>query len=376
MKLGLFQMPLHPADRPMRDTIAENSEKIIHADRLGFDEAWVGEHFSASTEPFCAPMMLMASLIHRTKSIVFGTGVVGLPNHHPAIVAAEAAMFDHLSGGRFVFGIGPAGLASDHELFGNSDPTIRNERMMESIDHILAIWGQDPPYDFKGKHWHIKITDSIVPELGVGYLGKPFQKPHPPIAMSAMSPYSGSVKVAAERGWSPISANFCPEWIVGSHFKKYAEGCRAVGREPDGHDWRVARNLVVAESDQEALDWVMDPKGSNYYYFHYLWEVLKRADYTAVMKSDPKMADADVTVEGMIESMVIYGSAKTVTEKLLGFRERVGPFSTLLMASMDGSDQNRAREWGTMERLAREVLPAMRRDIAGTAARKPREAAE
>lgn len=364
MKIGLFQMPLHPPHRPMHETIEEDADKIIHADKLGFHEAWVGEHFSATTEPLSSPMMFMASLLRQTKNIVFGTGVVSLPNHHPAIVAAEAAQFDHLSRGRFIFGIGPSGLASDHELFGNVDPVIRGERLMESIDTILKIWAQDPPYDIKGKHWHVKITDAIVPELGVGFLPKPYQKPHPPVAMSAMSPFSSSIKTAVVRGWSPISANFCPEYIVASHWTKYLEGAAEIGREPTGADWRVARNIIVAESDQQALDWAMDPKGSNYYYFKYLWEVLKRANYTSVMKSDPKTPDDAITVEDLVESMVIFGSSKTVAEKLLAFRDRVGPFGTLLMASMDGSGENRHREWETMRRLAAEVLPRLKGALA------------
>jgi alkanesulfonate monooxygenase SsuD/methylene tetrahydromethanopterin reductase-like flavin-dependent oxidoreductase (luciferase family) len=368
MKLGLFQMPLHPSQRSFQETLKEDADKIIYADELGFDEAWVGEHFSATTEPICSPMMFMASLISRTKNITFATGVVSLPNHHPAIVAAEAALFDHMSNGRFIFGIGPSGLASDHELFGNVDPKIRNERLMESIEMILQIWSQDPPYDIKGKHWHVKITDAIVPELGIGYMRKPLQKPYPLVAMSAMSPHSSSVKTAAERGWSPVSANFCPEYIVASHWTKYVEGCAVAGREPTGTDWRVARNMIVAESDQQALDWVMDPKGSNYYYFKYLWEVLRRANYTAVMKADPNMADDDVTVESMIESMVVFGSPRTVTEKILAMRERVGPFGALLMASMDGQGSNREREWQTMARLATEVLPNVRKALTSEAA--------
>lgn len=367
MRLGLFQMPLHPPQRPMHETIAEDRDKIIYADKLGFHEAWVGEHFSATTEPLSSPMMFMASLLSETKDIIFGTGVVALPNHHPAIVAAEAAQFDQLSRGRFIFGVGPSGLASDHELFGNTDPVIRNERMMESIDIILQIWSQDPPYDIKGKHWHIKITDAIIPELGVGYLPKTYQQPHPPVAMSAMSPYSSSIKTAVVRGWSPISANFCPEYVLASHWQKYLDGCKEIGREPTGGDWRVARNIIVAESDQQALDWAMDPKGSNYYYFKYLWEVLKRAKYTSVMKSDPKLADEEVTIEGLIADMVLFGSSATVAEKILDLRKRVGPFGTLLMASMDGSGINRSREWETLRRLATEVLPRVRAERTTTA---------
>jgi WD40 repeat protein len=104
-------------------------------------------------------------------------------------------------------------------------------------------------------------------------------------------------------------------------------------------------------------------KGGNYYYFRYLWEVLTRANYTVVMKDNPATPDESVTVESLIKSMVIYGSSKTVTEKLLAFRQRVGPFGTLLMSSMDGSGENRHREWETMRRLATEVLPVFRQAI-------------
>jgi alkanesulfonate monooxygenase SsuD/methylene tetrahydromethanopterin reductase-like flavin-dependent oxidoreductase (luciferase family) len=70
--------------------------------------------------------MFMASLLRQIRQIRSGTGVIGLPNHHPAIVTAEVVLFDHMSRGRLLFGIGPSGLSSDHEMFGNSDPVIPN----------------------------------------------------------------------------------------------------------------------------------------------------------------------------------------------------------------------------------------------------------
>lgn len=138
-------------------------------------------------------MMFMASLLAKTKNIVFGTGVVALPNQDPEIVAAEAEQFDHMSEGRFIFGIGPSGLSSGHEVFRNTDGKVRTEKLLESIDFITKIWRQDPPYDIQGKYWQVKITESTVPSLGIGYMQKPYQRPLPPIAMS---PFSGKVKAA------------------------------------------------------------------------------------------------------------------------------------------------------------------------------------
>ena len=146
MHLGLFMMPLHPPERPMHETLAEDTEKSLLADRLGFQEVWVGEHFSATSEPIASPLMFMAGLVHRT-SLNFGTGVINLPNHHPAIVAAEVAQFDHMAQGRLMMGIGAGGLSSDFELFGDIEPKERGKRMVESLETIQRIWAAEPPYD-------------------------------------------------------------------------------------------------------------------------------------------------------------------------------------------------------------------------------------
>ena len=97
MRLGLFMMPVHPPGRVLADTLAEDEEKALYADRLGFDELWLGEHFSAATEPIPSPLMFMAGLVPRARNLSFGTAVICLPNHHPVKVAAEVAQFDHMS---------------------------------------------------------------------------------------------------------------------------------------------------------------------------------------------------------------------------------------------------------------------------------------
>ncbi len=105
MKLGLFMMPLHDPKRNYTEILQQDREAILLAERLGYDEAWVGEHYSAATEPIPDPLQFMATLIPVTKSIKFGTSVLNLPQHHPAVVAGNCAMFDHLAAGRFIMGI-------------------------------------------------------------------------------------------------------------------------------------------------------------------------------------------------------------------------------------------------------------------------------
>ena len=141
-------MPLHPPGRSMQAYLAEDTEKAILLDTLGYDELWVGEHFTAGTEPYPSPLMFMANLLPRTERLTFATGVVNAPNRHPAHVAAEAAQFDHMSGGRFILGIGTGSLPTDAELFGvTADGAQKGRMLIEHIDMIERIWAQDPPYD-------------------------------------------------------------------------------------------------------------------------------------------------------------------------------------------------------------------------------------
>jgi alkanesulfonate monooxygenase SsuD/methylene tetrahydromethanopterin reductase-like flavin-dependent oxidoreductase (luciferase family) len=200
---------------------------------------WLGEHFSATTEPIPSPLMFMAGLVPRTKNLSFGTAVICLPNHHPVKVAAEVAQFDHMSRGRFMFGIGVGGLFSDFELFGNGDRKVRERKAMESIGMIERIWAQDPPYDLTGEFWNVQIKDAIIPELGIGYMPKPFRKSGPPISMSVASRNSPTARVAAQRGWGIISANNVPSDALGSHWDIYSKACDEAGKPALGANWRV-----------------------------------------------------------------------------------------------------------------------------------------
>ena len=92
MKLGTFMMPLHPPGRIATETLAEDREAILLADRLGYCEAFVGEHVTDLAENVTSCLMFLASLAHDTKQIVLGSGTINMPNTHPAAVAAEVAM--------------------------------------------------------------------------------------------------------------------------------------------------------------------------------------------------------------------------------------------------------------------------------------------
>lgn len=358
MKLGLFMMPLHKVGSlDYTAMYQQDLEAIVHADRLGYDEAWVGEHYTAKPEPITNPLQFMSALIPLTERIRFGTGVLALGHHHPAKVAGDVAMFDHMSRGRFILGIGPGGLGTDFELFGLEDPPLRGQRMLDCIELVEKIWASDPPYRIEGRFWTIKVDDARFPELEVGIIPKPYQKPFPPLTTSAMNVRSGMAKLAGERGWSLISANFNPVIHVAGHWERYCEGCEAAGRRPDRRLWRVARSILVTGSDAEAEDYLADPDNGLLDYFRYLRIQLSAGGMINIFKPDETMDDALIDDRFCVDAMVIAGSPKTVLDRLVDVVDQTGPFGTLLAAF---HHWDRAPLWRrSMALLAEEVAPAL-----------------
>ena len=367
VKLGLFTMPFHHPDRDYATILAEDQEAIVLADQLGFSEAYVGEHFTSWCERITSPLIFLASLIPRTKQIRFATGVINLPQIHPATVAAHVAMFDQLCHGRFIMGIGPGGLASDIEMFDVGQAELRPQMVLESIDTILELWAHDPPYEIDGKFWKISLTNHVYPEFKVGYVPRPYQQPHPPIALSLLTPNSNSAKTAGARGWIPVSGQFFHRRYLRGHWEKYAEGCEAAGRRPDPDVWRVSRSVLVTETDAEAEEYLADPtNGLSFYYrfFCFSFGQLRKALF--MLKADLEMPDEDVTVDTAKRALMIAGSPRRVLDQLVALRDETGHFGTLLMG---GHDWDRPALWRrSMELLANDVMPKFSQHAATTPA--------
>jgi alkanesulfonate monooxygenase SsuD/methylene tetrahydromethanopterin reductase-like flavin-dependent oxidoreductase (luciferase family) len=360
VKLGMFTMPFHHPEKDYTALLAEDQEAVILADRLGFSEAYVGEHFSSWSERITSPLIFLATVIPLTKQIRLGTGVLNLPQVHPGLVAAHAAMFDQLSGGRFIMGIGPGGLMSDLEMFEVGQAELRPQMVQESIDIVLRLWAHDPPYEIDGRFWKFALKDNIWPEFKVGYIPRPLQRPHPPIALSIITPNSSSAKVAGERGWIPVSGNFFHKRYLRGHWEKYVEGCEAVGRRPDPGVWRVSRSVLVTETDAQAEDYLADPdSGLSFYYKFFIHSFAQGRKALFMIKPDPDMPDAATTVDAVKRGMIIAGRPERVLEQLMALREEIGPFGTLLMA---GHDWDRPTLWKrSMELLATQVMPRFTR---------------
>jgi alkanesulfonate monooxygenase SsuD/methylene tetrahydromethanopterin reductase-like flavin-dependent oxidoreductase (luciferase family) len=371
MKLGFFTMPIHSLGKDWRQSLREDREAFLLADELGFVEGYVGEHSTDQAENITSCAMFIASLADATKRIKLGTGTVNMPNSHPGRIAAEIAMLDHMLDGRFLFGISPGGLLSDAEAFGNLDAN-RNEMFLEAINQVLAIWAGEPPYDLKGKYWTISTERTMMPEIGQGFLPKPLQRPHPPIVVTAVAPFSKGVTEAAARGWEPISANFLmPVWVK-SHWPKYVEGCERAGRPADPANWRVAKSVFVADDDRTAAAYANTANSPYRYYYNSLVTKLKKNGRAELFKTSRDMPDEAVTTDMVCDKLVIHGSPEKVADQILAFRDEVGDFGTLLYAGKDWLDRDLGRR--SMILMAEKVMPLVNRALNRSTA-KP-EAAE
>jgi alkanesulfonate monooxygenase SsuD/methylene tetrahydromethanopterin reductase-like flavin-dependent oxidoreductase (luciferase family) len=354
MKLGMFMQPLHHDGWDYHEMYEMDAQACIHADAVGYDELWLGEHYSQRTEPIINSLMFLSYLIPLTKNIKLCTGTINLPNRHPAQVACDVAMIDHLSKGRFKLGIGPGGLASDAELFKSNRPD-RGEMVTTGWDIIQQIWASEPPYEIESPFWDVKIRDTVNADLHIGFMPKPYQKPFPNVATSAMSPRSGTARTAGARGWELISANFNPVGIVQSHWDAYREGAASAGRVANPADWRVTRSVFVADTEEQAQAYLQRPDNTLRRYFTYMIRLLTNGNHIGLFKSRPDMRDDEVTVDHCLKEMVIVGDAASVSRQILALVDRLGPFGTLLTTYHEWDDERLWRR--SMELTAQQVMP-------------------
>ncbi|HYF19933.1 MAG TPA: LLM class flavin-dependent oxidoreductase, partial [Ramlibacter sp.] len=302
-------------------------------------------------------LLFLATLIHSTERIKLATGTTNLSHMHPTLVAAQAAMFDHLAQGRFIFGISPGALASDAEALGILGED-RNRLFAEAIDVILAIWSREPPYDIElpGNRFPVSTRQSLNAEVGVGILPKPYQQPRPEIVGTVVAPYSKGVVAMGERDFHPLSANFLlPKWVA-THWGNYVEGKQKAGLAADPAEWRVARSVFVADDDKVARAYGGDDANSPYrFYYRQLYTKLRKSNRHEVFKTHREQPDEELTLESILSSLNICGTVNSVVDQILALREVTGDFGELVYASMDWVDPVLARR--SMQLMAEEVMP-------------------
>jgi alkanesulfonate monooxygenase SsuD/methylene tetrahydromethanopterin reductase-like flavin-dependent oxidoreductase (luciferase family) len=354
MQFGLFMMPAHPPERSLGEAIDVDLRTLREADELGFVEAWIGEHFTQPWEPICAPDLLIAQALLQTERIRLAPGAHILPYHHPAELAHRIAMLDHMARGRLMVGIGSGGTPTDWAMFGVDGAGGQTREMMwEAYEIMMRYWTDPELFEFEGRYWRANRPEPIL-SGGMGSHIFPFQKPHPPIGIAGLSPRSPTLREAGRRGLIPLSLALSTRYVA-THWDEVAAGAEEAGRSADRSQWRIGREIFVAETDEEArriaLESTMGRMARDF-----LLPSYRSFGFLEWTKEDPAMADDEVTPEYLADHAWLIGSPDTVVEKIEGLVDELGEFGVLLAHTYDMPEHPEA--WSrSLELLAQEVLP-------------------
>jgi len=169
---GLFMAPYHPVEESPTIALRRDIELIEWIEKLGFQEAWIGEHHSCGYEMIASPELMIAAAAERTHKIRLGTGVITLPYHNPLMVANRIIQLDHMTMGRAMFGFGPGLLPTDASML-DIEPSTQRERMMESLRVIIRLLDGETVtektdwYSLKDARAHLLPYSQPRPELAV-----------------------------------------------------------------------------------------------------------------------------------------------------------------------------------------------------------------
>jgi limonene 1,2-monooxygenase len=245
LRNGIFLAPFHPVDEDPTLCIQRDMELIEHLDRLGYDEAWVGEHHSAGFEIIPSPELFIAAVAERTKRIKLGTGVVSLPYHHPLTTANRMIQLDHQTKGRVMFGVGPGLLPSDAFQMG-IDPSTQRERMVEAIEVILRL--------FAGERVTHKTSWFTLVDATCQLL--PYTWPHPDVAVASSVTPSGG-KLAGRHGFGMLCVAATQEGgydALAINWKIANETAAEHGRKMSSEALRLVGPVHIAETRAEAFE--------------------------------------------------------------------------------------------------------------------------
>ena len=141
-RLGFFTRLLDRVDPAERYRLA--TEQIVHAERLGFDSAWIAQHhFHEDEGGLPAPFVFLAQVAVQTSRIRLGTGIVTLPLELPIRVAEDSAVLDLMCGGRLEVGVGGGGNLSSYATFGH-DSAERTTLLVRHLQVLRDAWAGRP----------------------------------------------------------------------------------------------------------------------------------------------------------------------------------------------------------------------------------------
>ena len=338
LRHGIFRAPFHPLDEDPTLAIQRDLELVEWLDRLGYDEAWIGEHHSAGFEIIASPELFIAAAAERTKRIRLGTGVISLPYHNPLMAANRMIQLDHMTKGRAMFGVGPGLLPSDAMMLG-IEVAKQRDRMMQALDVILRLMAGETVTE--ETEWY-KLVNARLHLL-------PFTKPRPEVAVaSSVTPSGGRAAGKYGLGMLCVAATQADGFDALSVNWQVAQDIAAEhGRSMDPAALRLVGPMHVAETREQAR--------ANMNYGYYKW-----ANYFAgIVPVPPRDLAGKDPVDAMIESgRAVVGTPDDAIKQIERLYAKQGGFGCFLQLANNWADWDSTKK--SYELFARHVMPHFR----------------
>ncbi|HTS93076.1 MAG TPA: LLM class flavin-dependent oxidoreductase [Stellaceae bacterium] len=338
LRSGIFLAPFHPVDEDPTLALRRDIELIEWLDKLGYEEAWIGEHHSAGYEIIASPELFIAAAAERTKRIRLGTGVVSLPYHNPLMVAQRLVQLDHMTMGRVMFGAGPGLLTTDAMMLG-IDPSTQRNRMIEGLDVILRL--------FRGE----TVTETsewyTLKEARLHLL--PFTRPHPEVCVASMVSPSGG-RAAGKYGLGMLCVAATQEGafdVLGTNWKIAQEIAAEHGRVMDPAVLRLVGPMHIAETREQARANVR--YGLEKYLTYY--QAINPARFSDLDGRDP----VDVLVE---TRRAVIGTPEDAIAQIERLMAKQGEFGCYLQLAHNWANWEATKK--SYELYARHVVPHFR----------------
>jgi len=324
-------------------------ELVDAGESWGLDVVWLAEMLVNPTRSvLSAPLLVASWIVARTKRLRVGTAVQLLPLNHPLRVAGEVATLDHLSHGRFDFGIGRSGGPRAYDALGV--PYQESQaRFFEALEVILTAW-KGEPFSYEGKYYRFADT-TVTP--------RPYQQPHPPVRMAATTPETfpnvGRMGLPIFVGLRGMAI---PE--LAGHVKRYREAWREAGHPGDG-DVCLRIPLYAAPTEKAAVE---EPEETIMYYFS------RQADLTRAPMGRPGTGPVErrevqartlksLTYPEILSTKVAFGTGPGLIDRLGQLRAELS-LNGIAAELNPGGLLPRELELRSLEIMTRQVMPAFK----------------
>jgi len=324
-------------------------ETADRAEAWGVDCVWLGEiHFTPSRSVISASLQVASAIAARTRRVRIGTAVQVLPLNHPLRIAEEVATVDHISEGRFEFGVGRSGVVRTYDTYGVAYAESQ-ARFREALDIVRQAW-KGEPFSYAGDFY--RVDNAVVAP-------RPLQVPHPPIRMAATSdetfPLAGRLGLPIFIGLRSTEIGDLQSQLV-----PYRQAWRDAGH-PGEPSVYLRIPIYASPTAAGARE---EPRESLTAFFARQTELARQA----VGRAGAGPADrrrqqaqrmADLTYDDMLARKVAFGTAAGLIERIRELREQL-QLDGIVAELNPGGRIPPELETRSLQIFTRDVLPALR----------------